>query len=74
MKQNGWRKGEEHISVAPMSLNGKAPDTQSTNNSDFAKTEEKMLSSHAPPSPLPQGIEFLGRPCSHDVTGFPVLK
>lgn len=62
------------ISAVPMSLNGKTPDTRGTNTSGFPNTKEKMLSGHAPPSSLPQGTEFLGRPCSHDTTGFPVLK
>lgn len=67
-------KEERLISAAPASLNRKIPDTRGTNNSGFANTKEKMLSSHAPPFPLPQDTEFLGRRCSQDMTGFPVLK
>lgn len=46
------------IPAAPMSLNGKTPDTRGTNNSGFANTKEKMLSSHAPPPTSPKAQNF----------------
>lgn len=67
-------KEERLISAAPLSLNGKTPDTRGTSHSGFATAKEKMFSGYAPPSPLPRGTDFLGRPCSQDTTGFPVLK
>lgn len=55
-----WVEGKEDrlIPAAPMSLNGKTPDTRGTNNSGFANTKEKMLSSHAPPPASPKAQNF----------------
>lgn len=60
-----WLEGKEErfISIAPMSLNRKTPDTQGTNHSRFPNTKKKVIifSSYAPPPSLPQRHRISGK-------------
>lgn len=64
LKSHGWKKGVRLVSATPMSLNGKTSDSQGTNNLGFANTKEKMLTSHAPPTPSPKAQNFWEGPVS----------